>query len=273
MSSPSVADFIQSGNYRTMLRISLSSLASAAVRSAPCDGPRHWSRSSGRWAASAGPGRASWPPAAGPIGPGSTCRRRAWASSACSNAADRSGCRSWPGGRAWWRPWPAGSCASSRRRASSSRRTDGSDGRAVVVSITAKGRDAYRRLRAASVAAASDALAGVEGERADRAGPPARPHGRRLRRGTAVSERRSGRGRHRRRSGHRSFDRPRAGPRGLRRRGRGPARRLPRRGRAASSTRLGVPWRSPCPPTPATSCSAGRWSSGRSSTSVDSTSS
>ncbi len=39
-----------------------------------------------------------------------------------------------------------------------SRRTDGSDGRVVVVSITTKGRDAYRRLRAASVAAASDAL-------------------------------------------------------------------------------------------------------------------
>lgn len=39
-----------------------------------------------------------------------------------------------------------------------SRRTDGSDGRAVVVSITTKGRDAYQRLRAASVAAASDAL-------------------------------------------------------------------------------------------------------------------
>jgi len=41
-----------------------------------------------------------------------------------------------------------------------SRATDGSDGRVVVVSITAKGRDAYRRLRAASVAAAGDALAG-----------------------------------------------------------------------------------------------------------------
>jgi DNA-binding MarR family transcriptional regulator len=40
------------------------------------------------------------------------------------------------------------------------RRTDGSDGRAVVVTITPKGRDAYRRLRAASVAAAADALAG-----------------------------------------------------------------------------------------------------------------
>jgi DNA-binding MarR family transcriptional regulator len=39
-----------------------------------------------------------------------------------------------------------------------SRRADGSDGRAVVVSITTKGRDAYQRLRAASVAAASDAL-------------------------------------------------------------------------------------------------------------------
>src|SRR5262245_6788667 len=36
---------------------------------------------------------------------------------------------------------------------------DGSDGRAVVVAITPKGRDAYRRLRAASVAAAADALA------------------------------------------------------------------------------------------------------------------
>ena len=40
------------------------------------------------------------------------------------------------------------------------RSADGSDGRAVVVAITAKGRDAYRRLRAASVAAAGDALAG-----------------------------------------------------------------------------------------------------------------
>jgi len=40
------------------------------------------------------------------------------------------------------------------------RRADGSDGRAVVVAVTAKGRDAYRRLRAASVAAAGDALAG-----------------------------------------------------------------------------------------------------------------
>jgi DNA-binding MarR family transcriptional regulator len=40
------------------------------------------------------------------------------------------------------------------------RGADGADGRAVVVSITAKGRDAYRRLRAASVAAAADALAG-----------------------------------------------------------------------------------------------------------------
>jgi DNA-binding MarR family transcriptional regulator len=40
------------------------------------------------------------------------------------------------------------------------RATDRSDGRAVVVSITPKGRDAYRRLRAASVAAAGDALAG-----------------------------------------------------------------------------------------------------------------
>jgi DNA-binding MarR family transcriptional regulator len=39
------------------------------------------------------------------------------------------------------------------------RTADGTDGRVVVVTITAKGRDAYRRLRAASVAAASDALA------------------------------------------------------------------------------------------------------------------
>jgi DNA-binding MarR family transcriptional regulator len=38
------------------------------------------------------------------------------------------------------------------------RAADGSDGRAVVVAITPKGRDAYRRLRAASVAAAADAL-------------------------------------------------------------------------------------------------------------------
>ena len=37
---------------------------------------------------------------------------------------------------------------------------DRSDGRAVMVSITGKGRDAYRRLRAASVEAASEALAG-----------------------------------------------------------------------------------------------------------------
>ena len=40
------------------------------------------------------------------------------------------------------------------------RGTDRSDGRVVVVSITAKGRDAYRRLRAASVEAAAEALAG-----------------------------------------------------------------------------------------------------------------
>lgn len=40
-----------------------------------------------------------------------------------------------------------------------SRATDRSDGRGVVVAITAKGRDAYGRLRAASVAAAGDALA------------------------------------------------------------------------------------------------------------------
>jgi DNA-binding MarR family transcriptional regulator len=40
------------------------------------------------------------------------------------------------------------------------RAADGADGRAVVVSITAKGRDAYRRLRAASVEAAAEALAG-----------------------------------------------------------------------------------------------------------------
>src|SRR6478735_2279523 len=40
------------------------------------------------------------------------------------------------------------------------RGADGADGRAVVVSITARGRDAYRRLRAASVAAAADALSG-----------------------------------------------------------------------------------------------------------------
>jgi DNA-binding MarR family transcriptional regulator len=41
-----------------------------------------------------------------------------------------------------------------------SRAADGADGRAVVVAITTKGRDAYRRLRAASVAAAADALSG-----------------------------------------------------------------------------------------------------------------
>lgn len=40
-----------------------------------------------------------------------------------------------------------------------SRATAVSDGRGVVVAITAKGRDAYGRLRAASVAAAGDALA------------------------------------------------------------------------------------------------------------------
>lgn len=39
------------------------------------------------------------------------------------------------------------------------RTTDGEDGRVVVVSITASGQEAYERLRAASVAAASDALA------------------------------------------------------------------------------------------------------------------
>ncbi len=38
------------------------------------------------------------------------------------------------------------------------RSTDASDGRAVVVSLTRAGRDAYHRLRAASVEAAADAL-------------------------------------------------------------------------------------------------------------------
>lgn len=40
------------------------------------------------------------------------------------------------------------------------RGADGSDGRAVVVSITDTGREAYHKLRAASVAAAADALCG-----------------------------------------------------------------------------------------------------------------
>jgi DNA-binding MarR family transcriptional regulator len=40
------------------------------------------------------------------------------------------------------------------------RTADGTDRRAVVVSINAKGTDAYRRLRDASVAAAGQALAG-----------------------------------------------------------------------------------------------------------------
>lgn len=40
------------------------------------------------------------------------------------------------------------------------RAPDGADGRVVLVSITDAGRDAYRRLRGASVAATSDALAG-----------------------------------------------------------------------------------------------------------------
>ncbi len=40
------------------------------------------------------------------------------------------------------------------------RAADGADGRAVLVSITPEGRDAYRRLRAASVQAAGTALAG-----------------------------------------------------------------------------------------------------------------
>ena len=40
------------------------------------------------------------------------------------------------------------------------RGADGSDGRVVVVSITATGRDAYQRLRAASIEAAAEALAG-----------------------------------------------------------------------------------------------------------------
>ena len=51
------------------------------------------------------------------------------------------------------------------------RSADGSDGRVVVVSITAKGRDAYRRLRAASVEAAAEALSGW---RADELGELAR---------------------------------------------------------------------------------------------------
>jgi DNA-binding MarR family transcriptional regulator len=40
------------------------------------------------------------------------------------------------------------------------RTTDGADGRVVLVSITPAGREAYRKLRAASVAATADALAG-----------------------------------------------------------------------------------------------------------------
>ena len=40
------------------------------------------------------------------------------------------------------------------------RRSDGSDGRAVVVSITPRGRDAYGRLRSASIEAAAEALTG-----------------------------------------------------------------------------------------------------------------
>ena len=40
------------------------------------------------------------------------------------------------------------------------RRTSDDDGRVVVVSITPKGREAYGRLRVASVAATADALAG-----------------------------------------------------------------------------------------------------------------
>jgi len=40
------------------------------------------------------------------------------------------------------------------------RTADGADGRVVVVSITSTGSDAYHRLRAASVAAAGEALAG-----------------------------------------------------------------------------------------------------------------
>ena len=51
------------------------------------------------------------------------------------------------------------------------RRADGSDGRVVVVSLTPRGRDAYRRLRAASVEAAAEALAGW---RADELGELAR---------------------------------------------------------------------------------------------------
>ena len=74
--------------------------------------------------------------------------------------AARSGCRRSPGGRAWSARWPAGSCAALQAAGYVTRGADGSDGRAVVVSITAKGRDAYRRLRAASVAAAGEALAG-----------------------------------------------------------------------------------------------------------------
>ncbi len=40
------------------------------------------------------------------------------------------------------------------------RAPDGSDGRAVLVSITGKGSDAYRRLRAASVNSTAEALVG-----------------------------------------------------------------------------------------------------------------
>ena len=51
-----------------------------------------------------------------------------------------------------------------------SRAADGSDGRGVVVAITTKGRDADRRLRAASGAAAADALSGWKAsERSERA--------------------------------------------------------------------------------------------------------
>jgi DNA-binding MarR family transcriptional regulator len=43
------------------------------------------------------------------------------------------------------------------------RTTDGSDARAVAVSLTAAGREAYHQLRSASVAATADALAGWSG--------------------------------------------------------------------------------------------------------------
>ena len=92
-----------------------------------------------------------------------------------------------PGGHGR-RRWPAGSCASSRSRGSSPAAPTGPTAGRWSWRSPPKGRDAYRRLRAASVAAAGDALAGWKASELAELARTARPHGRRLRRGPPVTE-------------------------------------------------------------------------------------